>query len=426
MGVAIFRNVWQCAPMNEVTSQKGETTPARGRTKMRFFVIEYTNRGGSLSYRVTGMTRDGKQLRENFSSRAAADCRVAGLNLEFLGSQTTELPRLTKLTPEQLRFSEIACAKLAAPGDLLRAVDFWIAHSKERAASEAPDLDDAFAQFEKWVDATDELRPRSKRALLGVVRAFVNTTPNLKINDIAPERIHTYLTEGLGAGISPQTRMNWKLGLSRFFSWCAELPRRWIPTNPCKPIKLKLDRGEVPQIIAVEDCQRLMAESERYMDGALTPYLSVCLFAALRPSEAERLNWAGVNLDDRELHIAMQGTKTKRPRVVTLCETTLAWLRTCEGKPFHIANHRRHMDALKRRAGFAGRGGAGDLKTWTQDGLRHTGISHAFRRSGKYGHVAEWAGNSENVIRTHYASQTTTAATALFYQILPSKKATTV
>ena len=83
---------------------------------------------------------------------------------------------------------------------------------------------------------------------------------------------------------------------------------------------------------------------------------------------------------------------------------------------------RKSLDALKEAAGYTGRvdGAAdGDLKPWPHDVLRHTAISHYFRKTGSYGRTAEQFGNSEAIIKNHYQGRVTSEDTKRFYALLP-------
>jgi hypothetical protein len=79
---------------------------------------------------------------------------------------------------------------------------------------------------------------------------------------------------------------------------------------------------------------------------------------------------------------------------------------------------------VKRAAGYTGRGSKdpkSDLKPWPADVLRHTAISHHFGHCGEYGRTAQWAGNSESIIRSHYESLVSSSDTKAFYDLMPKK-----
>ena len=56
------------------------------------------------------------------------------------------------------------------------------------------------------------------------------------------------------------------------------------------------------------------------------------------------------------------------------------------------------------------------------DVMRHTAISHYFRKTGSYGQTAEQFGNSEAIIKRHYQGRVTSEETERFYAIRPKQK----
>jgi hypothetical protein len=54
--------------------------------------------------------------------------------------------------------------------------------------------------------------------------------------------------------------------------------------------------------------------------------------------------------------------------------------------------------------------------------MRHTAISHYFRKTGSYGQTAEQFGNSEAIIKTHYQGRVTSEDTKRFYRLRPARK----
>ena len=221
--------------------------------------------------------------------------------------------------------------------------------------------------------------------------------------------------------VSVATKINDRLAVSRFFSWCMERKRRWTAINPCHAVRLEKDERPPPAVLDIEECGKLLRAAERHRRGRLAPYVAVCLFGGLRPFEAARLTPAQVNLKDREIRLEANQTKTKRPRVVAICETLASWLEKYKDKPFYPANWRKDFDKLKVSIGYDGRRGNGgeELKPWPDDVLRHTAISHYFRKTGSYGQTAEQFGNSESIIKKHYQSRVSSKHTKRFYALRP-------
>lgn len=392
-------------------------------SRHRFKIVEFQNRGGSLAWRVTGCTRDGSRVRENFSDQKAADTRRAQLEAEFF-SRTHEdsALRATRLSDTQLRIAESAFLRLGDDEDLLLAVDHWVRIGKQHDVAESPRLDEAVEAFLSWLQETETLRERTKGKLRNRVNLFRNSVPNLRVSEITPEIIDTFFTT---RKVSALTKIGDRAAISRFLSWCIDRPRRWAAVNPCREIRLEKKHDQSPPaILSVPECKKLLSAAEAYRAGQLVPYLSVCLFGGLRPAEAQRLTWETVNMVDGEIRVESQSSKTKRPRVMAIGKTLHAWLVAYTNKPFCPPNLRRDLDVLKVKAGYTGRAAEDQpdkLKPWPSDVLRHTAISYFFRHTGSYGLTAEQFGNSEAIIKNHYQGRVSSEDTKKFYALRPGK-----
>jgi len=167
-------------------------------------------------------------------------------------------------------------------------------------------------------------------------------------------------------------------------------------------------------ILPVKDCRRLLKAAG---PAGLAPYVAVCLFGGVRPAETARLKWDAVNLKDREIRLEANqvktGRRTQRGRTVAICDTLYAWLKVHKDKAFYPANWRKKFDAVRKRA---------KIKEWPHDVMRHTAISHYFRKTGSYGRAAEQFGNSEAIIKKNYQGRVTSEDTNKFYALRPAKK----
>ena len=179
---------------------------------------------------------------------------------------------------------------------------------------------------------------------------------------------------------------------------------------PCRqPVSVVV---KPPEVLSLDACKKLLEAAQAHKGGLLAPYVAVCLFGGLRPFEAARLTWDQVNLQDREIRMEASQTKTKRPRVVLIDETLRAWLVAHKDKPFFPTNWRKEFDAVRAAA---------QITRWPNDIMRHTAISHYFRRVGSYGQTAEWAGNSEAIIKAHYQGRVSTKEAKKFWAMRPGK-----
>jgi integrase len=389
----------------------------------RFKVAEYQNRTGSVSWRVSGTKRDGTRVQENFADPKDAQLRQVELEGEFLARHADTTLRATRLTDSQIHLAELAFAKLNDDADVLRAVDYWNKHGKHTHVVESARIDEAVEKFKAWLDGKGDgtgnghctLRKLSRGALGRRVEIFGNSIGNLRINEISPEVVEGFLHRLRSREANPVSAVtcdNYRRDISRFFSWCIERPRRWTMTNPCKEVRVAKDEKAPPEILTVDQCDNLLKAASK---DKLAAYVAVCLFGGLRPFEATRLAWDAINLDDREIRLEGLQTKTGRPRVVAICDTLHAWLKANKGQPFYPSGWHKRFRAVKAAA---------KIKTWPVDVMRHTAISHYFRKTGSYGQTAEQFGNSEAIIKAHYQGRVSTADTKMFYGLRPSRKVT--
>jgi integrase len=393
------------------------TDPTAANRRQRFRILDFANPSGTRSFRVQGMNRQSRYIRENYADIKAAELRRIELETEWLTRQPYESAvRATSLTEAQVRLAESAFLRLDADDELPLAVAYWLEHGRNKAVVESPRLDAALTAFLEWLATTPTMREITKTNLAWRLKMFGNNTPNLRVADFTPDTIDTYLAQRKAG---PATKDNDRRGISRFFSWCIERPRRWARTNPCHEVHVAQGDAAPPTVLTVAECERLLRAAESYKAGVMVPYLVTCLFAGLRPYEAARLTWPQVNLADDEIRLEASQTKTNRARVVTIGPTLKAWLQAYQGKPFHPGAWRKHFVRVKAKAGFSTASG----NPWTPDICRHTAISHYFRQCGSYGETAEAFGNSEAIIKTHYQGRVSTTDTAKFYAIRPTKGA---
>ena len=383
----------------------------------RFKVVEFINPSGQVAWRVSGYRRNRERIRENFATRTDARSRATELEIDWLGGDVPAMPKVTRLDHERLAVAERAFDRLgedAVAAELLRAVEFYLEAGRPKASVDVPRLDDAAAEFNRWLDAADELRPASKRALHQAVRMLSRYLGNPRVNGVTVDAIEEVL--GKMGRLTAVSKSVYRRGWSRFFSWCIDRPRRWLAVNPVAAAKIDGRRNgkpsqSAPVIITVDQARRLMGAAETVADGRMAPWFALALFGGLRPVEAARVGWAQVNLEDGEIRLEEAQTKDGRSRVITICPTLSRWLTAHRDKP--VVYSRRHFRAVVEAAGLA---------EWRQDVLRHTAASHRLRQLGSYARVADEFGNSEAMLKRHYAGRVTSAETEEFYGIMPKGK----
>ena len=390
--------------------------------KPRFKILKFVNpRSGTTSWRVSGIKHNGQRIRENFADPQEAQYRYTELEGDYHAAHGNAALRATRLTEEQIALAEAAFKRLERGEDLLTAVDHWLRTGKPSVIKESPRLDDAWKEFLAWVEATPELRPRSKSNLRNRVGNFVKGVGNKRVIDVMPEHVESYLAQ---REVTPETKDGDRRAISSFFSWCLKGKRHWCLNNPCYAVEVEgasRDHDREPVVLPVGDCEKLMRAAEAFAGGKLVPYLALCLFGGLRPYEAARLSWEQVNLADGEIRLKGPQTKTGKGRVVEVSDTLKAWLTRYQDQ--EVIYGRAFDEGLQQVRASIGYGAPTPdhphLKPWVPDVLRHTAISHYFRLTGSYGRSAEQFGNSESIIKDHYQGRVSSADTKRFYAILP-------
>ncbi len=376
-----------------------------------FRIIERPSwRTGEMSWQICGWLR-GVRIREGFPSKLKAEARRLQLEQERLGQQSPEAIRATWLTTEQLKACELLASRIPDPDEIRLAAEWWLTRGRDQsnATKRAGDirLDDAAHRFLKWLEKSP-LRPLSKRNLQTRVRVFVGEMGDIPLVDLTPERIEAWLES---RKTSPVSRDNDRRAASRFLSWCCERRQRFLVLNPCAQVRVELPEKAPPKIYTLREVMRLLAAARRTAGGRFLKVLVLGLFGSMRPFEA--LAFRDEQVIDGEIRI--EGLDSKTPtRTITADPVLLAWLRECgDGPVVDRGNHRLAWDRMLKKA---------KLPPWIADGVRHTSVSHFFRRCGSYGLTAEHAGNSEKIIRQCYQARTTTAESAAYWALFPDRE----
>ena len=122
----------------------------------------------------------------------------------------------------------------------------------------------------------------------------------LRIVDLDADAVAAYIQS---MPVAARTRQNVRLRLSKFFQFCKS--KKWVMTNPCSEIQIKVRRGDVT-VMGHAEVERLLRAAEASgFKGVLVPYVALLAFAGLRPHEAQQLAWADVDLENRRSDTAL-------------------------------------------------------------------------------------------------------------------------
>ncbi len=432
-----------------------------------YSISPFENPNKTTAYRVTGTKLDGVRIRENYKTQPEALARKQQLEIEALNFAPEKRITTTRLTPAQEAEAEHCFANLNGRSMTL-AIRFF--NENYREPLKTITVGDAFTEF-LAAKKNAGLRDASLRGLKTRVGFLVRKFPDKLVSDILP----THVAEAAAKpGVTDSTREDNRRSFSSFFSWSME--KQYCLTNPAKKtVRRRGTRDDVePAILNLAEVRKILDVAAAYKGGKLVPYVTLALFAAIRPTELARITWDNIDLEAGTITIGAKMAKMRQRRIVdmacltekveivekgkkgkkgkkikkgkentptTLTANLLDWLKphATAKTPFRGANWRKDFDAVKLAAGFGNPDlkPAGEetdeakqqrkaLKPWTPDILRHTGISNhlaCFQHEGK---TAAWAGNSPDIIQRHYKGLVKQPDAKVFWKLTPETDKTVI
>jgi integrase len=250
-----------------------------------------------------------------------------------------------------------------------------------------------------------EIRDRAKK--------LSEAMGGLHIAAVTPETVKTYLDS---IPFSPRTRINIRLRMSKFFNFCKS--KGWIERNPCEDVEIKAKRADT-QILSVAEAKHLLAKAkESEFKGVAVPYAALCLFAGLRPGEAEQLDWKQVHFATKTIEVLAHTSKTRDSRFVKMEPTLVKWLKPYAKDSGRIVgvNFRPKWETVKTAAGYDP---TEKEVRWVQDIMRHSYASYWLAIHQNRAELAELMGNSVEIIRAHYRRPILPVTAKKFWAALP-------
>jgi integrase len=185
--------------------------------------------------------------------------------------------------------------------------------------------------------------------------------------------------------------------------------------------KEKQDSGEVEFYTSKELRALLDTASAKTEFARLLPVIALCSLAGLRLQEAVRLTWEDVFRVGRHVEVSSAKSKTRSRRLVTACQALTRWLvpyRGCSGPiwPHNLDRYHDEFNALLANLGI----------TAKRNGLRHAYCSFHYALHANESLTAQQAGNSPQMIHSHYKGLATRAEAQKWFAVKPLKSAQNV
>jgi len=284
---------------------------------------------------------------------------------------------------------------------LLTAVQHYIAYLEQ--ANTSVSLGKLFEVFME-AKKQDGISAKYLADLRSKLGRFVAAFPEKLACDLTTPELEEWI-RGLKVGAVSRESYRRNIGVMLEFG----RRRRLLRENPASDIKIaRKPEGEVT-ILTHREVVRLLQECASEM----VPYIAICAFAGLRPTEAAKLDWKDINLETAQIEVKARHAKTRRHRLVPIQPNLLAWLTIYRKEAGRIGFSRRKFREAYARAGFA---------EWPLDVLRHSFGTYRLPILKSAEELALEMGNSPDVIFRHYRRAMNKATATAFFDVMPSDR----
>ena len=275
------------------------------------------------------MVVNGERRCKYFKTKAAADAQVSLWKVEIMNT----------VSQEELAELILCRKKLKGIATLTEAVDFFLAHT---TTTQAPTIAEGIVQFCEWLEASG----RSKVHVASVkthTRSFVAEFGEKFPCDVTSAALIAWIgkmaTEGKKSARTQKNEINAArnfIGWTKVQGWVREVPEideRILPRQEVKE----------PEIYTPEEVADIFDWLEENMPAAI-PLFAVRAFLGLRTSEALRLTWDDIDMENKMLRVRAKKSKLGIARTLDeelAPDTAFVWLEKYREYDFAISNRQR-------------------------------------------------------------------------------------
>lgn len=292
-------------------------------------------------------------------------------------------------------------AELAHFGKTVQdAITFYVAHLRQQERSKP--IKDAVAELIGMKRAAGKSARYCHDLKLRLGR-FNTTHGDRTAASVPAKELDEWLA---GLVVAPGTRNTFRRDLRTLFSFCEK--RGYCATNEAKKTERAKDVDKPPGILKPAQAASLLAACG---DDVL-PYVAIGLFAGLRAAELEKLDWAEVDFESRQIEVTAAKSKTAKRRHAPISENLAVWIQPLAQQtgPVAPSGLRKRLDAAKARAG---------LKKWPQNALRHSFGSYRLAQCHDAARVSLEMGNSPPMVFAHYRELVKPKDAERYWKIMP-------
>ena len=319
---------------------------------------------------------------------------------------------ITLTQGERIRFVAARDKLAAAGGTIEQAVELFLRHSTAmREPKELADL------LEKCICAKEKqgASVRYLQQFRCSCLNFIRGKESKLAHTVTREEIRNWV---LDAGWAPKTQRVYLGDLRALFAWA--LTERHVAENPASGkgpemiVLARLDDTPITRLRAAY-VRRLLRRTAA-QDAGLLWYVTLAVFAGVRPGELGKMNRGAVSLGERHVVVDAKIAKTRQRRVVDLSPNACAWLAQDDLRqgPIVPVNFVRRWRRLRA---------ALKLRPWSHDVMRHTFASMHYAQHQDEALLKAQMGHSagEDTLMRHYRALAGRAEASKFWGIAPQK-----
>jgi integrase len=358
----------------------------------------------------------GRRVQKNFADKAEAK-RVAK---QILGDLSNDAEAVGAMATPELE-SHIAARRVLAPNYALHvaveehaqavgrlgkatlrdAVDFFLRHHRTDVPRlPLAEISEQFAQSREQTGLSPHYVFVCRKFTHQLAEAF----PGQCLSDLTTPALDKWVG-GLKLGATTKNDMRRVLGTCG--AWAEKQGYLLKGASPF-PGMLRYKEDKAPVTIFTPEQMAVLLNKA---SAAVRPYLAIGAFAGLRTSEFKRLDWSEIDLDRGFIVIDAKKAKTRRRRLVPVSDNLKTWLAPLRRATGPVCPYSDPQQA-----------GASLCKDfpWAKNGLRHSYISYRLALLHDTARVALEAGNSPQVIFSHYRELVTPESATAWFNVRPA------
>lgn len=282
----------------------------------------------------------------------------------------------------------------------------WV---KDRPTGHQVSLAQAIEEYEERSKA--RISDRTLKSYSVMLRHFKEDVGDIDLASFKKADAVKYLDRFLA---KPPTWKAYHKTLSKFFA--EALKMEWVTLNPFSNLDAPKSAPPERKFMSVQDA-KLALQSVLKRKPQLIHFMTLGLFAGVRPVESLRLTSKHINMDTGYIHMTGDITKSHSymERIVPINDTLRAWFEAYpfEDKPVPV-NDICYVDKALKACSTQ------DHWERTADNLRHSFATYEFARSCNSAQTAAICGHAEAIAMKHYRGRVTPEEASQYFALLPS------